>query len=117
VPPSQNELSRVLCQLRHVLAVTCTKSQSDPVKMDPDKGCFSGQRSSTQDWLASREELHCTADDDNTQAGLLPTLIWLFVLLRCYCSELSNMQVIFADHVELLDDWFTKPLCGAGEMA
>ena len=30
----------------------------------------------------------------------------LFALLHRYCSELPNMQVIVADHVELLDDWF-----------
>lgn len=30
----------------------------------------------------------------------------LFALLHRYCSELSSMQVIVADHVELLDDWF-----------
>ena len=30
----------------------------------------------------------------------------LFALLHRYSSELPNMQVIVADHVELLDDWF-----------
>jgi predicted nucleic acid-binding Zn-ribbon protein len=34
----------------------------------------------------------------------------LFALLRQYCSEFSDMQVIVADHVELLDDWFREAI-------
>jgi hypothetical protein len=34
----------------------------------------------------------------------------LFALLRRYCSEFSDMQVIVADHVELLDDWFREAI-------
>lgn len=34
----------------------------------------------------------------------------LFALLHRYCSDLSDMQVIVADHVELLDDWFREAI-------
>ena len=34
----------------------------------------------------------------------------LFALLHRYCSEHSEMQVIVADHVELLDDWFREAI-------
>lgn len=34
----------------------------------------------------------------------------LFAMLHHYCSEIPNMQVIVADHVELLDDWFRSSI-------
>ncbi len=34
----------------------------------------------------------------------------LYALLHQYCSELPDIQVIVADHVELLDAWFTESI-------